>query len=280
MSLARALTTRRRKEEDTSAVAAYIGRAASQRSPNAKPIKRSEISLPVALISTTNMLSYEAPDITGAPHVQSMGGRYFSSNASVGSSAQSVSEDDSDQTGSVHSHETDATSVDLSSPDLSQDSYHQKFFAESAPSTPALSHRSSRHSQASSRPSLDSPRIPSRAPSHSKQAHMLSHKRSVQRMNTIATPSARSSVDMFSQNVNSVAPPPANHPFGKELEQLNEAAEEFGYAVRNAEADADFQIMQSKGLVRLCANDYLDEISSIYSTVFEEDQVYQPMVWI
>ncbi|KAF4552603.1 Hypothetical protein D9617_9g023920 [Elsinoe fawcettii] len=286
MSLARALTTRR-KEEPTPPPA-YIGRAASQRAPNAKPIKRSEISLPVNLISTTNMLSYEAPDIVDAPHVNNMGGRYFSSNQSVSSTSPSVSGEDSDLSGSVHSHDTDATSVDMSSPDLSEANHLDQYFKSSSAQRSTRSTTSSRVSRStthSSRPSMDSnsPRVPSRAPSHSKNAHMLSHKRSVQRMATIPSEAhTRDSVDMFnSQAVNSTAAPHVSHPFGKELAQLNEAAEEFGYAVRNAEADADSQIMRSKGLVRYCANDYMDEISSLYSNTFEEDaSVYQPMVWI
>ncbi|KAG8627528.1 hypothetical protein KVT40_005011 [Elsinoe batatas] len=284
MSLARALTTRR-KEEPTS-TPAYIGRAASQRAPNAKPIKRSEISLPVNLISTTNMLSYEAPDIVDAPHVNHMGGRYFSSNQSVSSTSPSISGEDSDLSGSVHSHDTDATSVDMSSPDLSEANHLDQYFKSSSAQRSTRSTTSSRVSRStthSSRPSMDSnsPRVPSRAPSHSKNAHMLSHKRSVQRMATIPSEAhTRDSVDMFnSQAINTNGP--LSHPFGNELAQLNEAAEEFGYAVRNAEADADSQIMRSKGLVRYCANDYMDEISSLYSNAFEEDaSVYQPMVWI
>ncbi|KAF2157649.1 hypothetical protein K461DRAFT_289947 [Myriangium duriaei CBS 260.36] len=282
MSLARALTTRRK--EESPAAAPYVGRAASQRAPNAKPIKRSEISLPVALISTTNMLSYEAPDITNAPHVQRMGGRYFSSSASVGSSAPSVSGDESDQNGSVHSRETDATSVDLSSPELPQDPYTNAFFKSSPP---ALSHRStvSSRTSASSRPSVElgSPKIPMRAASHSKTAHVLSHKRSIQRMATVASrPSSREPADFYNAQPSANT---ANHPFGRELEQLNEAAEEFGQAVRvasrSAEAEIDYNVMRAKGLVQYCANDYMDEISSMYPTTFEEDHAtYQPMVWI
>ncbi|PNS20888.1 hypothetical protein CAC42_2819 [Sphaceloma murrayae] len=290
MSLARALTTRRK--EEPAAPPAYVGRAASQRAPNAKPIKRSEISLPVALISTTNMLSYEAPDIIDAPHVSDMGGRYFSSNQSVASSSPSVSGEDSDLSGSIHSHDTDATSVDMSSPDLSlgEANHLSEYFKSSSGQRSTGSTVSSRVSRStthshSSRPSMDSnsPRVPSRAPSHSKTAHMLSHKRSVQRMATIPSEArTRDSFDMFSAHaVNSSAPAPVSHPFGNELAQLNEAAEEFGHAVRDAEADADLQIMRSKGLVQFCANDYMSEISSLYSSVFEEDMsTYQPMIWI
>ncbi|GAM82334.1 hypothetical protein ANO11243_003130 [Dothideomycetidae sp. 11243] len=283
MSLARALTTRR-KEDTSVASAAYIGRAASQRAPNAKPIKRSEISLPVALISTTNMLSYEAPDIANAPHVHRMGGRYFSSTASIASSTRSISGDESDHTGSIHSNETDATSLDLSSPELSQEPYTKNAFFKSSP--PPLSHRSTASSNASRspRPSVEmgSPKIPVRAASHSKTAHVLSHKRSIQRMATIAShPSTRETAD----STRSTTTAASSHPFGRELEQLNEAAEEFGLAVRvasrSAEAEIDYNVMRAKGLVQYCASDYMDEISSIYSTTFEEDQAtYQPMVWI
>lgn len=74
---------------------------------------------------------------------------------------------------------------------------------------------------------------------------------------------------------------PATHPFGKELEQLNEAAEEFGHAVRDAEEDADRAVMRNKGLAQFCAADYLSELSDLYSNPFQQDAaVYQPMVWI
>jgi hypothetical protein len=71
-----------------------------------------------------------------------------------------------------------------------------------------------------------------------------------------------------------------SHPFGKELEQLNEVAEEFGGVVRDAEMEADMSAIREKGLATLCAADYLAEIKPLFSNRF--DHLYQPapMAWI
>jgi len=90
---------------------------------------------------------------------------------------------------------------------------------------------------------------------------------------------SRSSVDMFSSKEN--ISPVSAHPFGKELEQLHEVAEEFGTVVRDAEAEEDRNVILSRGLAQFCASDYMNEIESVYNTIFAEDAVaYQPMAWI
>jgi len=58
------------------------------------------------------------------------------------------------------------------------------------------------------------------------------------------------------------------HPFGKELEQLNEVAEELVDTVRDAEMDEDLILMQQKGLTKFRADDYMMEINPLYSDVF------------
>jgi hypothetical protein len=52
----------------------------------------------------------------------------------------------------------------------------------------------------------------------------------------------------------------SHHPFGKELEQLDEVAEEFGGAVRDVEREGDVTTMREKRLARFCVQDYLSEI--------------------
>ena len=269
MSLARAFTVRRNKNVEPSP-APYLGRAASQRSPNAKPIMRTQISRPVALISTTNMLSYEAPDITGTQRIPNTE-RVVSSASSL-SDASSGDESDRSST-SAHSNDTAATSVDGSAPNSPEPNHLSCYFK---PSVKTFSYDSSRASQSttsSSLLSLESPQLPQRAPSHSKKAHVLSHKLSVQRK------TSRTSVETFSNKETMV--PASAHPFGKELEQLHEVAEELSSVVRDAEADEDRDIILSRGLAQFCANDYMNEIESIYSNVFAEDAaMYQPMAWI
>jgi hypothetical protein len=73
------------------------------------------------------------------------------------------------------------------------------------------------------------------------------------------------------------------HPFGKELEQLNEVAEEFGGVVRDAEYEADMSVIREKGLATLCAADYLQEIMPLFSSRFgvgASPRLPGPMAWI
>lgn len=69
-----------------------------------------------------------------------------------------------------------------------------------------------------------------------------------------------------------------SHPFGKELEQLNEVAEEFGGVVRDAEFEADMSVIRARGLATFCAADYLSEIQPLFSSRFGITQA--PMAWI
>jgi len=231
---------------------------------------RSQISAPVALISTTNMLSYEAPDIFGTPRIANPN---VSSSNSVTSRSSSGEESDA-SSASVRSRDTltDASSVDDSYSPMSPEPNHLSCYFK-----PSTTTTDSRTSTASSNPStFDSPSIPQRAPSHSKKAHVqLSRQRSVMRSNE----NSRDSFDMFAQDNTIEAP--VSHPFGKELEQLNEVAEEFGSVVRDAEADADRAVMQAKGLLQICANDYMQEIAGFYTNVFAEDAMtFQQVAWI
>jgi hypothetical protein len=70
------------------------------------------------------------------------------------------------------------------------------------------------------------------------------------------------------------------HPFGRELEQLNEIVEEFGGVVRDAETEADLAVMRSKNLAVFCASEYLSEIRPLFSARFGFPQQAPPMAWI
>lgn len=86
----------------------------------------------------------------------------------------------------------------------------------------------------------------------------------------------RSSVDMFSATITEEQV----HPFGRELEQLNEIVEEFGGVVRDAETEADMAVMRSKNLAAFCAAEYLSEIRPLFSARFGFPQQAPPMAWI
>lgn len=73
----------------------------------------------------------------------------------------------------------------------------------------------------------------------------------------------RTSLDMFSNKVDN------SHPFGRELEQLDEIAEEFNGAVRDVDREADLAVMKKRNLAKFCADDYIKEINPIFTRCFE-----------
>ena len=58
------------------------------------------------------------------------------------------------------------------------------------------------------------------------------------------------------------------HPFGKELAQVNEVAEEFGATARIL--DEEEQDLLNKGLHKFRVEDYLDEIAGLYGGIFDD----------
>jgi hypothetical protein len=64
----------------------------------------------------------------------------------------------------------------------------------------------------------------------------------------------------------------STNPFGKELAQLDEVAEEFGQVVRSAERDADEVYMEAHGLEKFDAGDYMSEIQGLLLEMFVEER--------
>jgi hypothetical protein len=260
MSLSRAFTTRRaRKISDLSSSTSASSSAPNlpQRSLTAKqfhgPI-RDKISAPIELLSTTNMLSYNAPDI------------YPSSSSSSSSSA---SGDD------VFDRSTSMPTSPLTSPDTSS--------VES--NSPKPNHLSSYFGSPSpSNSSMEAPVIPKRAPSHTKKlSESLARKRSISsgvssssgassRNASIST--SRSSVNMFSAHVDTMDHhniPYSSNPFGLELAKVSELAEEYGGGRDQvAIVDPEEQDLISRGLFKFCAEDYMNEIHSYYLRAFSD----------
>ncbi|CAD0082563.1 unnamed protein product [Aureobasidium vineae] len=276
MSLVRAFTTRRaaRKNSD-------LDRSASQR------VQRPKISGPIELISTTNTLAYEAPDIFGTNPIAHKAGVLTTSSSS--NSLSSIEYSDSSSIG----HRSGGTFTDASSFDespLSPEINHLScYFKPSVYDEPPQHNHNRDLSVSSFLPSGATPVLPQRAPSHSKHAHQLSHKRSVSRelshkqsvsrdlshkrsisRNPPSFPediiTTRDSTDFFR-----ASGPVSPHPFGKELEQLNEIAEEFGSTVRDVEADADRVFMDAHGLDHFSATDYMMEIADMLNVIFEDE---------
>lgn len=270
MAFSRAFSTRRNQPEVEISTPMNIGRAASQR--GGRPVIRAKISSPTALLSTSNAQVHNAYTIEGRSPIEI---RHVSSGSS------SDSNNDSDTSGgSVHSYETDATSVDNSPISPEPEPNHLSAYFKPGIDTHS---RVASHSS-SARPSFDAaPRIPQRAPSHSKRAHEgLHRKRSIQRM--LSPPpsrgrdnTTRSSTEIFglpSPKATShfVEAPKESSPFANELAQLDEVAEELGQVVKSAERDADAVYMENRGLAAYSANDYMWEIQGLIHDMFRDEQ--------
>jgi hypothetical protein len=70
----------------------------------------------------------------------------------------------------------------------------------------------------------------------------------------------------------------APHPFGKELEQVNEVAEEFGGM--QMVWDEDERILQKKGLMKFTVEDYISEIESLLKGFVGEESHREAAGWI
>jgi hypothetical protein len=278
MSLARAFTTRRLRGGSDLADAAKI----PQRSNTTKvPYNiRDKISAPVQLLHTTNMLSYNAPDIP----------RPTRSNSTV---SKSGSEADSQST----SDSTPPTSPDVpSSPEPNHLSCYFKPAGTSSTSSPT---------------EVDAPAIPKRSPSHTKKNSYdaIARQRSVSRMsrdsdNSFSTrggqpfsrpPSTSTRASSVSQSSSPLSqkqvtistpppPPPApstafsqlqtkephSHPFGQELAQVTELAEEYSTGTRLDTIDEEQQYLNTRGLKKISPDDYLSAIQGLSAMFFPE----------
>lgn len=77
------------------------------------------------------------------------------------------------------------------------------------------------------------------------------------------------------ENVVSVG---SSHPFGKELEQVNEVAEEFG--VRDDLFEEEEQLLKERGLLKFEVQDYISEIEGLFGGVFEDKLLSMSPAWI
>ena len=217
----------------------YMGpaRAASLRNG---PIKRSAISNPVELISTTNVLALQAPNIYGSDNDSD-------SSVSLGASSR-------------------ATTPEMSPSDE----------APIEPNHLSSYFKSNNHPARSSKDSTDgesSPRIPQRAVSHTKKTHQAIAARKRSESNTIQPPNAIHNQSPLRETFSTQ--PDSGHPFGAELTQVNEVAEKFN-ATNVIILDEEEQYLQSHGLCKFGAEEYVDEIQGLFNNPFSP---FTP-VWI
>lgn len=246
MSLARAFTKRNKRPE----VSAPMPYRDGQIKFSSGTIKRGKISGPVQLLSTTNMLAYNAPDLT--------------SNGSTSSSSSSLrSPDDSELAGSPQSFGSPITTPDESPrTDSPIDSNPRLSYFPKRSATVANHPRSS----GSTTSSTETPMVPRRALSHTKRSHQaLARQRSLSRLEPPPLSASRTSQD---SPTDASFEPEESHPFGKELEQVNEVAEEFGGSTRGLNEEEN--LLVRKGLKKFTVNDYLAEVDNVYGSIFDD----------
>ncbi|KAF3483990.1 uncharacterized protein GIQ15_03314 [Arthroderma uncinatum] len=274
-SLGRAFTKRQKRPE----VSAPMPFREGQPRFAAGTIKRSKISAPIELISTTNLLAYTAPDI------QKHNGNNFGAKSppvvsrppvkhphqtlahSTSSSSSFRSADESDASNSLRT-----PSTTLTSPSLPPSAESSPILRDQSNPNPLACYFDQKDSPVSS-PRETTPSIPSRALSHTKKSHQeLSRQRSSastssgpKNTSISATHASHSAASRGHAQDTSVHA----HPFGKELEQVNEVAEEF--SVGNFFRDEDERILADKGLIKVDVVEYLKEVQGVYAFVFGAD---------
>lgn len=268
MSLSRAFTTRRLRSSNDLADDGGLPRRSNT---TRGPALRHKISAPIQLIHTTNMLSYNAPDLP---------------RPSRSNSTNTKSDEDSD---AQTAESTPPTSPDVAPGERS--------------SSPEPNHLTSYFKMPGKTlvaSEMEPPAIPKRSPSHTKKNSYdaIARSRSVSRMSrdselsvstkagqifsrppstsTRASSSSHSSSPHSQKQATPPPPPPAtglskdSHPFGQELAQVTELAEEYSTGTRLATIDEEQQYLQSRGLVKLSATDYLGAIQSLSAAFFPE----------
>ncbi len=278
MSLSRAFTTsRRRLGLDTDSAPSFMKRSNTTKAPEFRP----KISGPVELIHTTNLLSYNAPDLP----------RSSRSNSASSKAA------DSDTETFMTVDSTPPTSPDVAPGER-----------DCASPTPEPNHLSCYFQTAGqTTPDPAAPAIPRRSPSHTKKAsyEALARKYSVSRQSRDSDMSASSRPGLTFSRASSTSTrassashssspaqksasvtPPANpskdsHPFGQELAQVSELAEEYGVSNSLKPIDEEEEMyLSSRGLGKFSADDYLGLVHSLSSSFFAEHPAAPAPLWI
>lgn len=300
MSLSRAFTTRKaRLANDLGDSNKSPKRSNSVRSHPMPHILRNKISGPIQLVHTTNMLSYNAPDLP-KPLLRNKA---------------STRSEDSESPSESHSETPSiAETTPPTSPDVSP-------IDEGSPVPNHLSTYFMIPGKSSPLPKLsEAPAIPKRSPSHTKQNsyEAISRHRSVSRMSkdsdhSVSTKasftfSRSSSTSTRASSTSSMSPaqkektastappvpsqpnfhqrtykePHQSHPFGQELAQVTELAEEYRSGANTKQDEEDNMYIKAKGLVKFTADDYLNDVQSLLTSFFPEVKHSKPAapLWI
>ncbi|KAI1414828.1 hypothetical protein F5Y13DRAFT_15376 [Hypoxylon sp. FL1857] len=292
MSLARAFTTRRKQSSQDLGIL-------PQRSNTTKAHSgaiRAKISGPMALTHTTNMLAYNAPDLF--PRSES-------------SPTESSKSDDDSSDSPRTSASSPPTSPDMPSADrsVSPEPNHLSCYfvapGQKSPSTvneaPVIPKRSPSHTKKASLDNIANKF--SRLSNQSGKSVSTKASFSLSRSSSTSTTATSVSSASFSRkpSVSSASvpamppmvtsPPPARpsfrrdysdtqHPFGQELAQVSELAEELGVKDKMQVIDEEEQELVAQGLCRFRPEDYLAEVQGLFSTFFKPEPAELAPVWI
>jgi hypothetical protein len=76
-------------------------------------------------------------------------------------------------------------------------------------------------------------------------------------------------------------PHPVQHPFGNELAQVSELAEEYGISKETLTVvDEEEQELISRGLFKFRAEDYMSEIQGLFMSAFGDTRPAMSSIWI
>lgn len=296
MSLARAFTTRRVKKHSIDLKDSLPQRSNTTAKGHAPSLSiRNKISSPMELTHTTNMLAYNAPDLY-PKSAKSTSSRSFSddSDAQTNTSSPPTSPDVPSAADRSLSPEPNHLSVYFTTPS-------QK---PSAPinDVPVVPNRAPSHTKKASFEKLT--KAASRLSGYSGKS--VSAKSSFSLSRSSSTSTTATSVSGYTHLKSPVPSMPAipaepslksspttrqmplkrpeaqspQHPFGNELAQVSEIAEEFGLNDKLQVIDEEEQDLISRGLCVFRPEDYLSEVQGLFSTFFKpEPRAAQP-VWI
>ncbi|KFY52315.1 hypothetical protein V496_08538 [Pseudogymnoascus sp. VKM F-4515 (FW-2607)] len=275
MALSRAFTTRKGSKASNTAPIAPTRSLTTKHSFPAGTI-RNKISGPMELLSTTNMLSYNAPDLHPT-------------------STSPVSSGD----------ESDIPSMSHSTTTTPDSSVRGSGSSNTTPISPSPNHLSSYFANADNKAPTTStaatdaaPSIPQRAMSHTKKSHeILSRQRSTRQQpshtsthSTASTSTSsrkpsishpRSSIDFFSPSTAPAFDTTAN-PFTNELAQVRELAEEYSGGAARREVSEEEEDLYARGLFKFSAAEYVAEIEPLYCEMVGRRVKKEPaaMMWI
>lgn len=262
MSLSRAFTVRRSNKLSDSSPAGPSRSLTAKRSHGAGTI-RHKISAPMELISTTNMISYNAPNVP----------QRATSLSSISSEA------DNSPLESISSmSSTDSYSIGSASPTNLKPNHLSCYFGSSAttdeaPSIPkrAPSHMKVKFSKIGSSTQKTAPkntRPSNELPLPIRQASLVNS------MSPNLTSMARSSLNMFSPQIETFSQIVTNNEPNQTLE-----SSQHNIIRHIINTDPEEQELASRGLFKFEAEDYENELDELYHYVFGESKAASNM-WI